>query len=214
MRAAVHALVLASLTLAAASPAAAQRVTVVSTISRARRMAEGRTARVEGIVTVAPGVVDAGFAIQDATGGIYVAADGSAPRLSPGERVRVEGRVGATHGLVSITPAAVRRIGSGRVPKPRRVRTGAVGAGNEGRLVVVQGVAADSASADPPYGHKLRVDDGSGAVQVFFPAGAGSFALWRVRAGTRVRVTGFSGRFEGIREVIPRSAADLAILAR
>jgi uncharacterized protein YdeI (BOF family) len=192
-----------------AQGAASGHTAVTSTIARARRLGTGHTARVEGIVTVASGTMDAGFALQDATGGIYVAAD-SGTRVHAGERVRVEGRLASSHGLVTLAPSSVRRIGSGRVAKPRRVRTRDLGA-NEGRLVEIRGAAIDSVSADLPYGYKLRVDDGSGAAQVFFPAGVGSFGLWRVSPGARVRVVGFSGRYDAVREVVPRGAGDLTV---
>jgi uncharacterized protein YdeI (BOF family) len=195
-----------------AQAAATHHVSVTSTIARARRLGEGREARVEGIVTVASGTMDAGFALQDATGGIYVAAD-SGTRVHPGDRVRVEGRLTSRHGLVTLAPSSVRKIGGGRVPKPRRVRIRDVGA-NEGRLVEIRGTAVDSVSADRPYGYKLRVDDGSGAVQVFFPASVGSFGLWRVTPGARVRIVGFSGRYDAVREVVPRGAGDLSVSPR
>ena len=183
------------------------------TIARARRLAEGRAVRVEGVVTVASGVIDAGFAIQDATGGIYVAAD-SALRLQAGERVRVTGRIGDNHGLTTIVPAETRRIGRAHLPGPRRVRTGRVGEGTEGRVVTVRGTAADSVSSDLPYGYKLWIDDGSGRVQVFFPATGLDFALRRIRRGSEVTVTGFSGQYDRTIEILPRSRADVVVRNR
>jgi DNA/RNA endonuclease YhcR with UshA esterase domain len=195
------------------APARAQgaaHAVLTSTVARARGMAEGRLAKVEGIVTVASGTMDAGFALQDATGGIYVAAD-SGTRVHPGQRVRVEGRRASNRGLATLVPTSVRVIGAGHPPKPQRVRTAAVGEANEGRLVEIRGTAVDSASGDPPYGYRLRVDDGSGPVQVFFPASAGSFGLWRVGRGARVRIVGLSGRYGGVREVVARGAGDLRV---
>src|SRR5262249_26793340 len=149
------------------------------TIARARTMAMGRTVTMEGIVTVSSGVIDAGFAMQDASGGIYVAD--SAGRRRTGARMRVTGRLTSNHGLLTIAPTPVRGIGRGRVPRPRRLRTAAVGERTEGRLVTVRGAAVDSVQNDGPYGHKLWIDDGSGRVQVFFPAGAGTFDFSAIR---------------------------------
>jgi DNA/RNA endonuclease YhcR with UshA esterase domain len=172
-------------------------------------MSAGRTVTVEGIVTVPSGIVDAGFAIQDATAGIYVAD--STQHVAAGARMRVTGRIGSNHGLLTIEPASLRRIGHGRVPRARRVSTTAIGERTEGRLVTVRGTAVDSVQNDMPYGHKLRLDDGSGAVQVFFPAGAGSFDFRGIRRGTRITVTGFSGQYDQTHEVLPRSRSDVVI---
>ena len=192
---------------AAASPPASAPSQLAHTIARARTMAIGRTVTIEGIVTVSSGVIDAGFAIQDATAGSYVAD--STRHLAVGARMRVTGRIASNHGLLTIEPSAMRRIGQGRVPRARRVRTSAIGERTEGRLVTVRGTAVDSVQNDMPYGHKLRIDDGSGAVQVFFPAGAGSFDFRGIRRGARITVTGFSGRYDATHEVLPRSRGDV-----
>jgi DNA/RNA endonuclease YhcR with UshA esterase domain len=179
------------------------------TIARARSLPAGREVTVEGVVTVPSGVIDAGFAIQDATGGIYVAD--STQHVAAGARMRVTGRIASNHGLLTIEPTSLRRIGHGRVPRGRRVRTSAVGERTEGRLVTVRGTAADSVQNDMPYGHTLRIDDGSGAVQVFFPA-ASSFDFHGIRRGTRITVTGFSGQYDQTNEVLPRSRSDVVIV--
>jgi DNA/RNA endonuclease YhcR with UshA esterase domain len=166
---------------------------------------------VEGIVTVPSGVVDAGFAVQDATGGIYVAD--STRRWSAGARLRVTGRLSSIHGLLTLTGTGVHRIGHGRLPRPLRVRTASVGERTEGRLVTVRGTAVDSVQNDAPYGHKLRIDDGSGPVQIFFPAGAGGFEFAGIHPGARVSIVGFSGQYDQTQEVLPRSRRDVVVLA-
>jgi hypothetical protein len=70
---------------------------------------------------------------------------------------------------------------------------------------------AGSRRTTSPSGWKLRVDDGSGAVQVFFPASGGNAGLDRIRAGSEVAVTGFSGQYDRTYEVIPASRADLSV---
>lgn len=202
----------AAATAARPRPAAEAPPQIAYTIARARAFAAGRAVTVEGIVTVPSGVIDAGFAIQDATGGIYVAD--STQHLAAGTRVRVTGTLASGHGLLTLASPSVRRIGHGRVPRPRRVRTLAVGERTEGRLVTVRGTAVDSVTSDAPYGHKLRVDDGSGAVQVFFPTGAGGFAFSAIRRGTRVAITGFSGQYDQTVEVLPRGRADVVVSPR
>lgn len=211
--AAVTALVLLCAAAAPGKPRpAALPPQIAYTIARARAFAAGRVVTVEGIVTVPSGVIDAGFAIQDATGGIYVAD--STQHLRTGARVRVTGTLASNHGLLTLASPGVRRIGHGRVPRARRVRTSSVGERTEGRLVTVRGTAVDSVTDDAPYGHKLRVDDGSGVVQVFFPAGAGDFDFRAIRRGTRVTITGFSGQYDQTLEILPRSRADVVVRGR
>ncbi|HSU15587.1 hypothetical protein [Longimicrobium sp.] len=194
---------------ALAPPERAARPPLTYTIARARTFAAGREVTVEGIVTVPSGVIDAGFAIQDATGGIWVAD--STQHLRTGARMRVTGTLASSHGLLTLVSPGIRRIGHGRVPRPRRVRASSVGERTEGRLVTVRGTAVDSVTNDAPYGHKLRIDDGSGAVQIFFPAGAGDFDFRAIRPGTRVTITGFSGQYDQTLEVLPRSRADVVV---
>ena len=86
----------------AASPAPKGAPPFTYTIARARTLPAGRTVTVEGIVTVPSGVMDAEFAVQDATGGIYVAD--STGYWSPGARMRVTGRLADIHGLMTIAP--------------------------------------------------------------------------------------------------------------
>jgi len=69
-------------------------------IAAARELATGSRVTVEGVVTVRAGTFDAGFALQDATGGIYVThALAMAPEI--GERLRVEGRAVADTNALS-----------------------------------------------------------------------------------------------------------------
>ena len=78
-------------------------------------------------------------------------------------------------------------------------------------MVKVAGRAVTAVVSDLPYGHKLWIDDGSGRVQLFFAASAGDFGLERVRVGSRVVATGFSGQYDSTYEVLPATRADLAV---
>jgi hypothetical protein len=178
-------------------------------IASARRLGGGPTARVEGIVTVAAGTLDGGFALQDSSAGIYVAAD-STLRPAVGVRVRVSGRLGDSHAMLTLLPDSARSVGRGGVPAADSVTTATVGAANEGRLVRVRGRARGPLESDLPWGYKLWVDDGSGAVQIFLPA-SGHFSAIAVRAGQSVTATGLSARYDSTREVVPRTPADLGL---
>lgn len=181
-----------------------------SSIEEVRNASPGARVVTEGTVSVPSGVIDAGFAIADRQAGIHIAAD-STVRMRAGEGVRVRGVLAEIHGLLSIRPDSLERLPSTALPEPRTVRTAAVGEATEGWMVRVQGRAVGAIVNDLPYGWKLRVDDGSGPVQVFFPASGGDFGLERVRVGTTVAVTGFSAQYDTTYEVIPATRADLAI---
>lgn len=170
----------------------------------------GQHVTVQGTVTVPSGVIDAGFAISDGESGIHVDADSSV-RMRVGEGVRVHGTRTDVHGMLSIRPDSIERVRPMALPPPRSVATSAVTGVMEGWMVRVRGRALAPAESDLPYGWKLQVDDGSGPVQVFFPAGGGDFGLGRIHAGSAVSVTGFGGRYDDTYEVIPASPADLVV---
>lgn len=181
-------------------------------IAAARQAAKGSTVTVLGRVTVPSGAFrssseDEGFAIQDETAGIWVSVKNNI-RLVVGEVVLVTGTLGESEAKLQIVPATaedVKRLpGSGL-----RVATGRVGPATLGYLITVEGTIT-SVVPDPPYGHKLFIDDGSGVVQVFLNAstdinpGAGF-----LKPGRRLRVLGFASQYEIDFEIEPRSRRDL-----
>jgi DNA/RNA endonuclease YhcR with UshA esterase domain len=181
-----------------------------STIAEARGRALSTPVTVEGVVTVAAGSLDAGFAIQDPTGGVYVNHD-STERYLLGRHVRVTGRLMENHGLLGIAPDSVVVVDRRRVPEPRPVRTGEVGEATEGWLIVTEGAVSGEVVDDRPYGWKLYVDDGSGPLLVFVSTSAG-IDVGGVRAGQRLRVVGLSGQYDDHHEVLPRAQADVVVL--
>jgi len=181
-----------------------------STVQQVRASAAGTPVTVEGIVSVPSGVIDAGFALTDGEAGIHVAAD-STQRFAAGDRVRVTGKRGDVHGMASVQPDSVKRLGEGTLPPPKTVRTGEVGEATEGWRVRVSGRAVAPVVSDLPYGYKLWIDDGSGRLQLFFAPSAGDFELSRIRVGQTVTATGFSGQYDSVYEVLPTSPTDLQI---
>ena len=179
-------------------------------VERVREQLVGAPVTVEGTVSVGSGVIDAGFALTDGDAGIYVAAD-STTRFAEGERVRVTGTRADVHGLATIRPERVERLGTGQLPPPLTARTDGVGEATEGSIVTVTGRAVTPVTSDLPYGHKLWIDDGAGRVQIFFPAAAGDFGLERVRVGSTVTAIGFSGQYDRTYEVIPATRADFIV---
>jgi hypothetical protein len=202
--------ILASLMMLAACGEPEPAAEPPASIAAARAIAIDSAVTVEGIVSVGSGVIDAGFAITDGEAGIHVAGD-STQRFAWGDRVRVTGTRQDIHGMASLRPSRVERIGAGTLPPPKTLRTGDLGERTEGWMVTVSGRAVTPVVSDLPYGYKLWVDDGSGRVQLFFPASAGRFGLDRVRVGSTVTATGFSGQYDTTFEVIPNSPTDLVV---
>jgi len=155
-------------------------------IATARAQAIGSQVMVEGVVTVAPRTFDDGFALQDASGGIYVARALDQP-IAPGSRVRVTGTLAAPDKRVTIEPTALQIMGQGSAPAPLEVATGDVGPATEGRLIAVRGRVAGAIVDDRPWGSKLYVNDGSGPLLVFIAA-ATSIDGTRYRAGQELRI--------------------------
>ncbi len=144
--------------------------------------------------------------MEDATGGIYVALSGAftAPL---GQGVRVTGRLAEIAKLITLASSAelIGPTSRQSIVQPMRVRTGAVGPATEGRLVEIRGTVTRPPADDRPYGYKIAVDDGSGETQVFIPVSTGIDPRVDpvLRAGQRVTIVGFSGRFEETQEVVP-----------
>ncbi|WP_437522826.1 DNA-binding protein [Sorangium sp. So ce726] len=191
----------------------------VVTIAEARALAEGSTATVEGLVTVAPGTFnsatgDQGFALQDATGGIYVGLP-DAIDLELDVRVRVTGRLGQTaqQTVLNAERASVTVLGGIGPVEPTFVTTGSVNAGErfEGLLVHVKGRVTSAVEDDQPHGFKVYVDDSSSNAQVFVHIVGGQPVIdtASLAVDKTVDVTGLVVHYEAAYAVAPRRAGDL-----
>jgi hypothetical protein len=169
-------------------------------LGSARALPPGATVTVAGVVTVASGLVDAGFALQDGPRAIYVAAD-SGTRLPAGQVVRVTGRLADRHGLLIVVPTNVKTAGRTTPFPPYSIRTKRIGEITESMLVSVGGRITAPVVDDRPYGWKITIDDGSGPLQVFVPAHH-PFDPARYRAGQRLSVEGMSAQYDSTYEVI------------
>jgi DNA/RNA endonuclease YhcR with UshA esterase domain len=187
------------------------------TISEARASANDSTVTIEGFVSVAPGTFvsamgDEGFAVQDASGGLYVKV---AQKLDfgLGSKVRITGKLGEQNMLRILTsePASVQKLSGTQQVSPRDVTTGGVNESVEGSLVKVSGNITRTFEDDSPYGYKLYINDGSGEVQVFVHVSAGfdPSTLRALTAGQRITVTGLAAQYETTYEVAPRQPSDL-----
>jgi hypothetical protein len=202
----------------APSPAsyAASSASPSISIAAARALPLGSTVTVQGAVTVPAGAFssgsfDAGFAIQDETGGIYVSIQTNLG-LAPRRLARVTGQLADIFGLLTLVPAGpadVRALGVGPTVAPQRLATGAIGEASEGRLVEIVGTITQPVGNDLPYGYQVIVGDGSSAVQVFVYASTG-IDVSGLAVGQRVRVVGFSSQFDTHYEVDPRMPGDIS----
>jgi hypothetical protein len=185
-------------------------------IGTARALPLGTVVTVEGSVTVPSGLfssggsLDQGFAIQDRTGGIYVSVATNLG-LTLRQRVLVTGQLADANGFLLLVPASTGDVevvrGRGPRVRPLWLRTGAVGAANQGLLVRVVGVITLPVAPDPPFGNQVVVDDGSGPVRIFVNTSTG-IDVSGLGPGQLLSVTGLSDEFD-TPEIDPRFQSDL-----
>lgn len=206
----------ASAPLAAAAPGTERTSPPTAiAIGEARTMALGTVVTVEGSVTVPSGLLssggslDQGFAIQDRTGGIYVSVQTNLG-LTLRQRVLVTGQLANSNGFLILVPASTGAVEvRGRAPRvrPLWLRTGSVGAANQGLLVRVVGTITQALAPDPPFGTQVVVDDGSGPLRIFVNTSTG-IDLSGLAPGQLLSVTGLSDEFQ-TPEIDPRFQTDL-----
>lgn len=189
-------------------------------IDAARELPLGSRVTVAGSVTTPSGAFessffDVGFGLQDRSAGIYVSLQTDLG-LEPGDQVRVTGVLVDSFGLLLLVPDSTDDVvacGRGRHVAPKRLATSAIGEDTEGLLVSVKGTIVSGPTSDLPYGYKLSVDDGSGAVQIFVNVETG-IDVSAFEVGQRVKVTGFSSQFDDHYEIDPRDPDDLVVVGR
>ena len=183
-------------------------------IAEVRERPDGSQVTLRGVVTVPFGAIGEYIAVQDATGGIAVVRPGWNPEFpgtaAVGSRIEVAGRLLLRDGQLAVEPTWYRHRDSA-VPAIRPLRTGEVGPANEGTLVAVAGRLVRPPLDDAPWGWKLFVDDGSGELLVFVAPGTG-ISVASLSAGLHLQITGYSGRYGGHAELLPRSPADLVTI--
>ncbi len=172
-------------------------------IAAARLLAPGAEVTVRGVVTVPTGAfsTDRSFALQDATGGIYVFRQaGIGQPLTVGDEVCATGQLAVYHGLTELTPRAaaqVVRLGRAAPPAAQALSPQEIGKSNEGRLVTITGIVSNLAE------RRFRV---AGTTVYAYETTGISFA--GLRTGCSVTVTGLSSSYDGP-QVLPRSQIDI-----
>ncbi|RZM82343.1 DUF5666 domain-containing protein [Leptolyngbya iicbica] len=189
-------------------------------IHQARHLPEGAAVTVTGRVTVPSGAfgsanLDAGFAIQDVTGGIYVTTQEPTP-LHVGDTVQVTGElVNDGHGQQMLRLTDWVRSQRPLLPiSPLVASTAQAGQVLDGQIVTVKGQISRPLKADAPYGDRLWLQDETGEIQIYIAKSTeiDPEALANLTVGQWVEVTGFSSQFDENDEVMPRSRADLVVL--
>ena len=156
-----------------------------------------------GIVTVPTDAFTAGqtFALQDASGGLYIyRKSGIGQELLGGDDVCVSGRLSEYHGLLELTPASpqqVIRLGQGEAPTPWVVGPEKIGEATEGQLVSVTGPVSRLGSS------RFRV----GGAAIFLEKETG-ITTAELREGCPVTVIGLSADYDGP-QIWPRRQADV-----
>lgn len=204
---------------ASPSPTPSATAPLVS-ISEARAAASGTHLRIRGVVTAPSGLIEAGSAVvQDATAGILVRIGTDVGSLVLGQLVELEGTRSTKAGMLSLrvaTPPLV--LGTQADPDALRRATGALGEGEEARLVIVRGAISTAISRPRGGNVSFAIDDGSGPMRVTISSRTGISgdslirgAWLELRAVLAQETTG-SAPSSGYR-LWPRIAADLRVLA-
>jgi hypothetical protein len=187
-----------------------------ATIAAMRASPIGTRARVAGFVTVPAGRFNSstdelGFAIQDATGGIYVSST-LVSDLPLGTQVRVESELQSVSTQLTLVPIGpVKTLAGSRLIAPQDIATGFVNEGTAGTLVRIGGRLTQEVQDDRPYGYIAHIDDGSGVAKVFVNVVSGNpvIDIAGLTTGVDVQVTGFVFKYANVLEVAPRQASDL-----
>ena len=184
-------------------------------IGVARASLPGIRVTIEGVVSTPSGAFqssfgDVGFAVQDATGGIYVSLPFDLG-LRVGQRVRVVGTRGDSQGLAILVPDHPNDVVvlKGREDVPVRAQTTAsLGEATEGWIVRLTGRLVGPVTSDLPYGYELTLNDGSGPAVVYINLETGIDAMALV-PGETYRMAGFASQYADHYEIDPRYPRDI-----
>jgi DNA/RNA endonuclease YhcR with UshA esterase domain len=194
---------------------------LITDIAAARTRANGATVAVQGSLIVRPGSFASGTGlvssevwIQDATGGIAVFAVPTADSAlyALGDRVEVSGALSAFNGQRQLGGTGLRftRLGPGPVPTPvAQTVAQALTLANEGRLVTMSGLRIRTVQTGTAASFNVTAVDAAGA-EITIRAAATGLTRAAFTVGDRYAVTGVLTQFNGVAQLKPRGAADVA----
>ncbi|MBA2669107.1 MAG: hypothetical protein H0U67_01895 [Gemmatimonadetes bacterium] len=156
--------------------------------------------------------------VRDSTGFLRVSGPPETITAATGDSVRITGRVGVRLGRPALVTASVFRIASAQTPQPRAVST-AVAASAEsgaldGALLSIANARVISVTNLPQGEFRVRVTDGSGALDVFLDRDAAITTEDPVVPGVLLEVTGILMPREGSPGewmLKPRASLDLRV---
>ncbi len=185
---------------------------VVFNIAGARDLPKGSQVIVEGIVTVAPGVLGSQiFYIQDSGSGIQIYCyKSNFPILKIGDRIKVTGEISESGGekRIKIGGAGdVQILGNINPPSSINLKTGSVGERYEGRLVAVSGRVVRSS------GSIFYINDGSGEVKIYIRSSTG-IKKPKLKKGDWVYITGIVSQTKSGYRILPRYQNDIKVLGK
>lgn len=204
----------------ASPPATPTPASPLVSISEARAAATGTHLRIRGVVTAPSGLIEpASAVVQDATAGILVRLGTDLGSLALGQLVELDGTRATKAGMLSLrVSTAPLSLGTQAEPEPMRRGTGALGEGQEARLVIVRGAISTAISRPRGGNVSFAIDDGSGPIRVTISTRAGisggslTRGAWiELRAVLAQQTTG-SAPTSGYR-LWPRVAGDLRVIA-
>ncbi|MET3696788.1 endonuclease YncB(thermonuclease family) [Bacillus oleivorans] len=186
----------------------------IFTIADARKLADGETVTVEGVITTVPGSWGSkGFYVQDETGGIYVYQSGTG--ISQGDLVRIEGTLGQFNEEKQLTNPTIKVLSSNQpLPEAVIVSPAEVNQDVQGELVKLDGVTITEIK-EQSYGTVeflavkgeesvlVRIDNRTGYDYAAFTS--------QFKEGDVINVTGIASIFRGTFQVKPRGEADLEL---
>jgi hypothetical protein len=183
------------------------------TAAEIRTMAPGSVVTIEAVALNGQAAFgDNSLHLADPTGAIR-AVDVAAAFVFAGDSVRVRATVGTRDGQAVLTQAVATVLGRSAVPPPVLVSTQAAASAGGGRLdaalVEVRGVVIEAVLPPQSGDLPLRVNDGSGPVQVLIDRDTGIGTTGLV-AGGRLDIAGLLAPGAGGTWLLkPRSPADL-----
>ena len=179
-----------------ASPSPSPSDTQTISIAEARNGTVGTRVRVGGVVTAEAGRLGTPplIAIQDSTAGIAVRLADTTPRPAAGTWLELSGKIADPYGQLELRSiSAVRAAGQAALPAPLGVDGLSLGETTEGRLVVVEGVAAGRPVKATSGDLTFIVTTTHGPVRIAVDATAGIVPT-SVGAGDRLSLTGVAGQ--------------------
>ncbi|MCA9980068.1 MAG: ExeM/NucH family extracellular endonuclease, partial [Anaerolineales bacterium] len=180
-------------------------------IATARAGSNGETFAVEGTVTYVPGTFAfAGWALQDASGGIAVFDGGFVPTIDYGDQVRMVGVRGQFSGEIQFNDILFfENLGAGPEVTPVVTDTAVVDTGSlDGVIVTVQGLTEGLSNCND---NNFAINDGSGAINIFIDSDTNiNLCAESIDGnGIEVNLTGFATNFNGTNQIKPRRQSDV-----